>query len=99
MIYGLIVGLVSNHGIFTTVEDTAAAGVICAVFGLAAGALYGLWAGRAVSARRLKRIRPLLPAGSSTVLAWSDEQLSEQIMDDLVRTGLGTADRPLQPGR
>ena len=52
VIYGLIVGLVSNHGAFSAIADTAAAGVVCAVFGLAAGALYGLWAGRAVSARR-----------------------------------------------
>ena len=43
VIYGLIVGLVSNNGIFSAIKVTAAAGVVCAVFGLAAGALYGLW--------------------------------------------------------
>ena len=37
-------------------------GVLCAIFGLGAGALYGLWAGRAVSrARRLKRVRAASP--------------------------------------
>ena len=39
---------------------------------LFAGALYGLWAGRAVSARRLKGVGPLLPPDSSVILAWAD---------------------------
>jgi hypothetical protein len=82
VVYGLIIGLVSNHGIFSAVTDTAAAGIICAVFGLAAGALYGLWAGRAVSARRLKSVRALLPPGTSTVLAWSETDLTQQAVDD-----------------
>lgn len=80
--YGLIVGLVHNHGIFGAVTDTAAAGIICAVFGLIAGALYGLWAGRAVSARRLNGIRPLLPPDTSTVVAWSADDLTAQGMDN-----------------
>ena len=52
LVYGLIIGIVSNHGVFSTVKDTAGGAIVCAVFGLAAGALYGLWAGRGVSARR-----------------------------------------------
>ena len=87
VVYGLIIGLVHNHGIFSAVKVTAAAGVICAVFGLAAGALYGLWAGRAVSARRLKGIRALLPPGTSTVLAWSEENLTQQILDEWSEPG------------
>ena len=87
MVYGLIAGVVSNHGIFRAVKDTAAAGVVCAVFGLAAGALYGLWAGRAVSARRLKGLRPILPRGTSTVLAWSEEGLTRQVIDSWSEPG------------
>lgn len=87
LVYGLIVGLVSNHGIFSAITVTAAAGIVCAVFGLAAGALYGLWAGRAVSARRLKSVRPLLPPGTSTVLAWSEADLTQQALDDWSEPG------------
>ncbi len=87
VVYGLIVGVVSNHGIFSAVKDTVAAGVVCAVFGLAAGALYGLWAGRAVSARRLKGLRPILPRGTSTILAWSEESLTGQVIDSWSEPG------------
>lgn len=81
LVYGLIVGLVSNHGIVHAVTVTAVAGITCAVFGLAAGALYGLWAGRAVSARRLHGVRPLLAPGTSTILAWS-EDTTQKTVDD-----------------
>lgn len=87
LIYGLIVGIVSNHGIISAVKDTAAAAVICAVFGLAAGALYGLWAGRAISARRMKRVRPLMPPGTSTVLAWSEDDLTSDAIGDWEEPG------------
>ena len=76
-----------NNGIFSAVADTAAAGIICAVFGLAAGALYGLWAGRAVSACRLRGIRGVLPPGTSTVLAWSEENLTQQVVDNWSEPG------------
>jgi len=87
VVYGLIIGLAGNHGAFSAVTDTAAAGVVCAVFGLAAGALYGLWAGRAVSARRLKSVGPLLPPGTSTVLAWSEADLTDQLLDGWSQPG------------
>jgi hypothetical protein len=48
-----------------------------------AGAVYGLLAGRAISARRLKGIGPLLPAGTSTLLAWADGPVSRQAIDTL----------------
>ncbi|MGN6795212.1 MAG: hypothetical protein ACTHJW_22725, partial [Streptosporangiaceae bacterium] len=83
----LIVGIVSNHGIFSAVKDTAAAGSGCAVFGMAAGALYGLWAGRSISARRLKRVRPLVPPGTSTVVAWSEESLTQDVLGDWAEPG------------
>jgi uncharacterized membrane protein len=87
LVYGLIVGIVGNNGIFSTVTDTAAAGIVCAAFGLGAGALYGLWAGRAVSARRLKSVRRLLPPGTSSVLAWSEADLTQQALDDWSQPG------------
>lgn len=58
-------------------------GIVWAIFGLAAGALYGLWAGRAVSARRLKGIGPLLPPDSSVLLAWAYGDITQQAVADL----------------
>ena len=99
VIYGLIVGLVSNHGIFTTVKDTAAAGVICAVFGLAAGAL--VWpVGRTGSIRSQAQERP--PAAASRHLDGPGLVGGRPDTGDrrrLVRTGLAAAHRAVQPGR
>ena len=55
-------------------------GVLWGVFGLFAGALYGLWAGRGVSARRLKGVGPLLPPDSSAILAWADGAVPESAL-------------------
>ena len=54
-----------------------------AVFGIFAGFLYGLWAGRAVSGRRLRTLGGLLPAGSSAVLAWTDGRPQGPVLDAL----------------
>ena len=62
---GAITGFVGNGGILGSIESGVVIGVLWAIFGLFAGALYGLWAGRAVSARRLKGVGPLLPPDSS----------------------------------
>lgn len=40
-----------------------------------------------MSARRLKSVRPLLPPGTSTVLAWSDADLTQQALDDWSQPG------------
>ena len=68
---GAITGFAGNGGILGSIESGVVTGVLWAIFGLFAGALYGLWAGRAVSARRLKGVGPLLPPDSSTILAWA----------------------------
>jgi uncharacterized membrane protein len=81
LVYGAIVGAAGHNGILGHAEGALVNGIVWALAGLAAGALYGLWAGRTVSARRLKGVRPLLPTGTSTVLAWSEGDLSQQAID------------------
>jgi hypothetical protein len=52
-----------------------------------AGALYGLWAGRAVSARRLKGLSGLLVPGSSILVAWADGPVSPDTINTLTAPG------------
>jgi uncharacterized membrane protein len=68
--FGLVVGFVGNGGTFGILEEGAVKGVLWGVFGLGAGALYGLWVGRAVSARRIKGLQALLPPDTATALVW-----------------------------
>jgi hypothetical protein len=72
LVFGVIVSLAGNGGVLSSIEDGVVTGVLWAIAGLAAGALYGLWAGRGVSARRLKGVGPLLPPDTSVILAWAD---------------------------
>ena len=58
-------------------EDAVVTGILWAIFGLVAGTLYGLWAGRAISARRIKPLRPLLPPDTSIALCWAEGPLSD----------------------
>ena len=81
--WGLIVGAGGNGGILSSIENGVVVGVLWAIFGLFAGALYGLWAGRGVSARRLKGIGPLLPRDSSAILAWADGAAAERTLGAL----------------
>ena len=71
-----------NHGILSHIKSGLVTGVLWGVLGAGVGALYGLWVMRAVSARRLKGIRPLLPPGTSTVLAWSEGDLRPEMIGD-----------------
>jgi uncharacterized membrane protein len=81
--YGAIVGFAGNGGLLSGIENGAVVGVLWALFGLVAGALYGLWAGRAVSARRLKGVGPLLPPDSSAILAWAEGGATERTVSAL----------------
>ena len=72
LVLGAIAGAVAGGGVLGFLAGGLVTGVVWGLFGLAAGALYGLWAGRAVSARRLKDVRLPLSAGGSSLLAWAD---------------------------
>jgi hypothetical protein len=72
LVLGVIAGFGGNGGLFGALERGVVTGIGWAIFGLAAGALYGLWAGLGVSARRLSSIRPILPPDTSMVLAWAE---------------------------
>jgi hypothetical protein len=80
--YGAIVGLAGHNGVLGHAEGALVNAIVWGLFGLAAGALYGLWAGRGMSARRMQGARPLLPPGTSTVLAWAEGDLTKQAIDD-----------------
>jgi hypothetical protein len=60
-------------------------GIACGVFGLLAGSLNGLWAGRAISARRLRRRGALLPPNTSSMVAWSYGAVPDQTIAALSR--------------
>ena len=57
------------------------------IFGIIAGGLYGLWAGRSVSGRRLKSVGPLLAPGTSMVLAWADKPVTQDTLDPYLTPG------------
>ena len=76
---GLLSGLISG-GLFGAVHSGIATGLIWAAFGLFAGALYGLWAGRAVTGRRLKSAARLLTPGTSLVVAWSEQPITGTVL-------------------
>ena len=85
---GAITGFVGDGGVLGSIESAVVVGVLWAIFGVFAGSLYGLWVGRAVSARRLQRVGPLMPPDSSVILAWATGAASTE---STVRQ-LGTAD-------
>jgi hypothetical protein len=79
IVFGFVAGFLGNGGVAGALEDGLVTGLAWAVFGLVAGALYGLWAGRATSARRIKSLRSLLPKGTSTALLWTVGPSTEPI--------------------
>jgi uncharacterized membrane protein len=84
--YGALAGFVSNGGP-GVIESTAVWGIACGVFGIVAGALFGLWASRSVSARRLKGIGPLVPPNSSLALGWAGSSASAEAIDGWIASG------------
>jgi hypothetical protein len=78
-VLGVIIGI-SGGGV---IKGGLTEGIVWGIFGLFAGALYGLWAGRSTSPHRLKGIGPLLAPGTSTLLAWADGPVSQQAIATL----------------
>jgi hypothetical protein len=81
------VGVFGGGGVLSFVDNAVVTGIAWGVFGLVAGALYGLWAGRAVSARRLKGLRGLLVPGSSLLVAWADGPVRQDSVGTLNAPG------------
>jgi uncharacterized membrane protein len=92
LVFGLIVGFAGNDGILSSIENGVVTGVLWGIFGLFAGALYGLWAGRGVSARRLKAVGRLLPPDSSLILAWADGDAEAPTIEQLATPNTETLD-------
>jgi uncharacterized membrane protein len=86
LVYGALAGFVSNGGP-GVIESTVGWGIACGVFGIVAGALFGLWAGRSVSARRLKGVGPLVPPDSSLALGWAGSSASAEAIDGWIASG------------
>ena len=80
--WGLIVGFASgDDGVLGAIESGAVTGILWGIFGLFAGALYGMWAGRGVSARRLKGLGAFVPPDSSLVVAWAEGPVSPDTVE------------------
>jgi hypothetical protein len=91
LVFGAISGGLSGGGVVGLVGNAVLTGVAWGLFGLVAGVLYGLWAGQAVSARRLRRLGQLLTPGSSMLLAWADGPASPGALDALTDPGAKSA--------
>lgn len=87
LVWGVIVGFASHGGVLSSLKSALVTGILWAIFGMVAGALYGLWAGRAVSARRLKGVGPLVPPGTSLVVAWAEGALREDTIEQWAGPG------------
>jgi uncharacterized membrane protein len=80
VVFGFIAGWAGNGTLFGALERGLLTGVAWGIFGLGAGALYGMWAGRSLSARRLKGLEPLLPPDSSLLVAWGDGAVTSETL-------------------
>jgi hypothetical protein len=67
----------ASYGFVGFLEGGLVTGIAWALFGAAAGVLYGLWVGRTISARRLRPIAPLLLENTSSLVAWTDAPPNE----------------------
>jgi len=81
LVFGLVAGWSGDGGILSSLQDGLVTAIAWGIFGLGAGALYGLWAGRAISARRLRGVSPLLPPDTSAMIAWVDGAVTQQTID------------------
>jgi hypothetical protein len=98
LVWGAIVSFAGGDGgILGSVESALVTGILWTIFGAVAGALYGMWAGRGLSARRLRRIGALVPPDTS--LVGLGRRLAEPGGHRTVGRAWGTATDPaLRPG-
>jgi uncharacterized membrane protein len=87
VVFGALAGAIDGGGFGGALKGALVTAVIWGIFGLIAGALFGLWAGRAVSARRLKSVGPLLAPGTSMVVAWAAEPVTDDTLDRYLTPG------------
>lgn len=98
VIFGAIARAAGNGGILSALKHGVVTGIAWALFGLVAGALCGLWAGRSVSVRRLNGLWPLLRPDTSLMLAWADGAITEQTTNELSTPGVQTLILRFNPG-
>jgi hypothetical protein len=87
LIFGAVSGGLSGGGVVGLIGNALLTRVAWGVFGLVAGMLYGLWAGQVISARRLRRVGPLLAPGTSMLLVWADEVAIQSTLQTLSAPG------------
>lgn len=88
LVYGVLAGFAGDGGVLSgALERGVATAIAYGIFGLGAGALFGLWASRSVSARRLKGIGALVPPDSSMTLGWAGSSASASTIDGWVGSG------------
>ena len=87
LVFGAIAGAIGGGGILGLLGGGLLTGVAWGLFGLGAGVLYGMWAGTAITARRLKSLAHLLPPETSTLLVWADGSVSPDTIDTLAVPG------------
>jgi hypothetical protein len=80
LIVGAIAGATTGGGWLGVVEGGLKTAIVWGLFGVAAGVLYGVLAGRVVSARKLRRAGVLLTPRTSMVLAWAGALTSDALV-------------------
>jgi len=87
VVFGALARAVDGGGLGGALKGALVTGVACGIFGIFAGALFGLWAGRAVSARKIKSVGPLLAPGTSLVVAWADKPVTDDTLAPYLAPG------------
>ena len=88
VVFGALAGAVDGGGgLGGALKGALVTGVAWGIFGIFAGALFGLWAGRAVSARKIKSVGPLQAPGTSLVVAWADKPVTDDTLAPYLAPG------------
>jgi uncharacterized membrane protein len=87
LVFGAVIGAVGSGGVLGIIGDGLLTAVVWGVFGLAAGALYGLMAGAAFSPRGLKSVGSLVGPGTSILMAWVGKPITRSALDAFMTPG------------